>query len=114
MNILIKIMVKSQMKDFMLSLLGRLFFLPKFFLLPIPELKKSMKFFNNENHFDRTGILVKNAGKIEFNQFFEIILPHYDNLAHSYWRAQELSLFLKNLNLETQSSIRTWVATSLL
>jgi hypothetical protein len=36
-------MIKSQVKDFMLSLLERLFFLPKLFLLSIPELKKSMK-----------------------------------------------------------------------
>lgn len=27
------------------------------------------------------------------------MLPHYNNLAHSFWRAQELSLFLKHLNI---------------
>lgn len=90
---------KNWVKDFMLSLLGRLIFLPKIIFLFISDLKKSIKPFNNENHFNRTGILVKDAGRIEFTQFYEIILPHYDNLAHSYWRAQELSLFLKNLNI---------------
>ncbi|GAG52794.1 unnamed protein product, partial [marine sediment metagenome] len=72
---------KSQAKDFILSLIGRLIFLPKIIFLFISDLKKSIKPFNNENHFDRTGILVKDARRIEFDQFHEIILPHYDNLA---------------------------------
>lgn len=57
-------------------------------------------------HLDKTGICFNKTKVSKIEILFEdseIIFPNYpDSLAHSLWRAQEFSLFRKNLQLLTE------------
>jgi SAM-dependent methyltransferase len=55
----------------------------------------------NSDELDRTGILVSVANRLEVGwRDKEIIFPLYEtSLAHSFWRAQEFSLFMRHLGM---------------
>lgn len=53
-----------------------------------------------ESNFDKTGLLVKEARPLKVLwKDSDIIWVDYDSLSHSFWRAQELSLFSKHLEV---------------
>lgn len=88
------------MKDISYKLIGRSSLIFDYIRpLLASERKKKCPRIGNA-HFDKTGLVVKEATPMEILwKDFEILYVKYDSLAHSFWRAQEFSLFMKHQNL---------------
>lgn len=87
------------MKDIIYQVIGRVSLCSKWFR-PILALKQKKTRQDKETQFDKTGLVVKEAHPMKILwKDSEILFIEYDSLAHSFWRAQEFSLFTAHLGL---------------
>jgi len=86
-------------KDLIYQIIGRASLSSKWFR-PILAWKEKKTKQDKETQIDKTGLVVKEAHPMKVLWMdSEILFVEHGSLAHSFWRAQEFSLFAAHLGL---------------